>query len=115
MEFLRLIALNEASGNPFRQGDLAADLTVLVAEIDDDLAFRVRQAASGSSERSELRRDTNLREAGRGGTDAEERGEVVVDRMRAPGVAIGAGRLRHLQRGFETLPFQVEPESHAVQ
>src|SRR5215207_205002 len=97
------------------QADAAGQPAVLDTELDVDLAAWVDQRAGDFLQWPKQRCNRHLTETEGGRADAQERGEAVEERVRAPAVAVGAGGLGLLGGGRESLPREIEPELHALE
>ena len=99
------IGPDQAAAEVIGESDVAAELPFLSRQFDvDATAVRMRHAAAGTLQRPQLRTDLHSGEAESDGADTEDAGVGVVERMRGPGVAVGAGA------AGERVVFVVEPE-----
>src|SRR5262245_55946098 len=96
-----MTAITECAAYLFRQNHLSCDSGVLPAQRDDNLALWMNECSFEAGQGTKLRFDHNGIEAETGGTNAEQEGVEMEQRMRTPGVAVGAGRFGHFDGRFE--------------
>src|SRR5437016_3043850 len=103
------------SGHAMGQGHGSLEAAILTLNFRLDEPFGMRQPGPYLSQGAELGGDDDGLETGRTRADAQERGEAVIQGVRAPGVAVRTAGLRMFQGGLETEAFHPKPQPHPVE
>src|ERR1019366_4448035 len=91
----------EGSGKFAGKGDVRIECCPLAMVLDWDGPLGMRKTGGDCVERAQVGSDANGGEAGTGGLDACHEGQQNVNRMRRPGMRVGAGIAGDFRPGAE--------------